>query len=236
MFLFELSFEWVWCSIAHAQSHAQLKPHVQFLLNYCYTKFSFKSRDKKPYNECGVQTKEKKTFTYKKSLASRGNLVVISQSQFSLIYVQDTVYHHWGRVILLRYLIRKCYSIKGSGKLIIQYNCLQTNKNHISADMKIYIEQSYGMSYLQSQALQAPGDVDCYQGQEVYCIFENGILQKKRRSIYKIVCNHTFHVTCTSRHLLRIPQCFICYKEAPCHIIFFFFCSSRCYHDHIKAY
>ncbi|ESQ32272.1 hypothetical protein EUTSA_v10005670mg [Eutrema salsugineum] len=51
--------------------------------------------------------------------------------------------------------------------------------------------------------------VDCYRGQELCCLCGKGY-PKEEEIVYKTVCNHIFHATCISSHLLRTPQCPVC--------------------------
>lgn len=56
--------------------------------------------------------------------------------------------------------------------------------------------------------------VDCYKGQELCSICEKGY-PKEEEIVYKTVCNHIFHATCISSHLLVTPQCPVCSKDLP---------------------
>ncbi|KAL1220855.1 RING-H2 finger protein ATL34 [Cardamine amara subsp. amara] len=56
--------------------------------------------------------------------------------------------------------------------------------------------------------------LDCYQGRELCCICEKGF-PKEEELVFKTVCNHIFHATCISTHLLVTPRCPVCSKDLP---------------------
>lgn len=51
--------------------------------------------------------------------------------------------------------------------------------------------------------------VDCYREPELCCLCGEGY-PKDEEIAHKTVCNHIFHGTCISSHLLRVPHCPVC--------------------------
>lgn len=77
------------------------------------------------------------------------------------------------------------------------------------ADTMLDVEDVVGDTDLRPIAPTTTKIVDCYRGKKLCFVCKKGF-PKEEEIVYKTVCNHIFHATCISSHLLHTPQCPVC--------------------------